>query len=124
MKVFVKDPDMYLNALDISLGCAVAQNEPAVVDASHRRFVNWEIFFFSDQERMARFEEDPLRYCGIVTDPVTKTRFRPHASSPRSDYRGRPYFFSSDSTLAVFRGMPETFADPLVEMTKEPSSGS
>jgi len=81
-----------------------------VLDSTTRVFVNHEIYFFSNRGALDRFRKQPLRYCGIVTDPVSRARFRPTARSPHRDYHGRPYFFTSDSTRLTFQAAPDSFA--------------
>jgi len=60
--------------------------------------------------RGAKFQHDPLRYCGLLTDPVSHARFRPTRRSPRLDYSARPYYFMAESTFAAFKAMPDSFA--------------
>lgn len=112
----MQDPELYLERLDVRPACPVRREQAAVLDADHRAYVNHEVFFFSNGDALERFKQDPLRYCGIVTDPVSEERFRPSEGSPRHDYKGRPYFFSSLSTLATFKDDPERFADPRRKM--------
>lgn len=118
----MEDPEPYLNYLEIKLPCAVRDGEFAVVDATHRRYVNWEIFFFSSVEAANEFTSNPLPHCGLLTDPVTRGGFRPDQDSPRWEYNGRPYYFPSDSAMAVFRTMPDSLAVPrpkMLSMNKE-----
>lgn len=118
----MKDPEVYLRAQNIGFSCQVDEKAKAVVSGELRRKINWELYFFSDTDRMAEFDREPLRYCGRLTDPVTKMRFRPDASSPRLEYDGRPYYFVSDSTRAVFENMPAKYADPDLKMAKKPAA--
>lgn len=85
---------------------------PAVLDAAHRSFVNYETFFFADDADKRRFDADPTASCGIVTDPVTKQRFRPAADSPRTQFDGRAYLFLNEENKAAFEKMPDTYARP------------
>jgi YHS domain-containing protein len=101
---------MYMNALGLSVQCPVNPKEKAVVNAQLRAYVNHEIYFFSNEKAMKRFRKDPLKYCGLLTDVVTKTRFRPTKKSPKTEYMMRPYYFTSDSTLLAFKSMPDSFA--------------
>lgn len=105
----MKDPERYLDFAR-RLDCPVHRGRAAVIDPAHRAYVNHEVYFLSDAKSVERFRRNPLPYCGIVTDPVNRVRFRPTSRSPRWDYAGRPYFFTKDSTLAVFRAMPDSFA--------------
>ena len=116
----MQDPERFLSELEIALPCVVADNGAAVINADHRSHVNWEIFFFSNEERKSMFDEDPIRYCGLITDPVSKERFQPTEASPRFDYRGRPYFFASQATVGSFKSMPDALANPHHKMKKKP----
>ena len=120
----MKDPEIFLTNLDIHFACAVDNNKDASITADHRRYVNWEIFYFANDARMAEFDENPLPHCGRVTDPVNMVRFHPDPSSPRIDYEGRPYFFSCDSTRAVFADAPRDYATANLKMMKKPSKDS
>ena len=110
--VFVQDPEALLNELGVKLPCIVDPSRQAILDADHRVLVNHEVYFFSSAEAKARFVKNPLKYCGLVTDPVSRERFRPSRSSPKTTYAGRLYFFSSPKTLETFRAMPERYKDP------------
>jgi YHS domain-containing protein len=101
---------MFLKARGIAVPCLLRPDRPALLDPEHRAMINYEIYFFSDDESLDRFHRDPLQYCGILTDPVSQARFRPSNRSPRWEHNGRPYFFESDSTLTRFLGMPDSFA--------------
>jgi len=72
--------------------------------------VNGEIYRFARPATMARFRRDPLRWCGILRDPVTGVRFVPDRESPRIQYQDGPYFFLTDSTRQAFQSSPERFA--------------
>ena len=80
------------------------------LDARLHAKVNGEIYRFSSPATRARFRRDPLRWCGVVRDPVSAVQFVPDSLSPRCPYRDSPYFFASDSTYAVFRADPERYA--------------
>lgn len=82
-----------------------------VIDSSLREKVNYEIYYFASAAEKERFRKDPLRYCGQVTDPITKARFRPTASSPTATHGGRTYYFSADSTRARFLANPVLHQD-------------
>ncbi len=72
--------------------------------------VNGEIYRFSRSATRTRFRRDPVRWCGILRDPVSAVRFVPDRSSPRCEYRDGPYFFASDSTYEIFRAHPDRYA--------------
>lgn len=107
----MKGPEPYLQHLGIQLDCPVNPGHPAVLDAEHRAQLNHEIFFFSSPEARAKFLAEPLRYCGLLTDPVSEARFRPTADSPRFDYKDRPYFFPSATARDSFEKDPKRFAN-------------
>ena len=114
----MQDPEQYLAALGIDVPCAILPDSGGVLDVSHRSLVNWEVYFFSSLEAKERFDHNPTRFCGLVTDPVTMSRFRPTASSARADHNGRPYFFADASNLAMFSKSPDSFAQPNPKMKK------
>jgi YHS domain-containing protein len=70
------------------------------------------MYYFSTPGAKRKFLADPLRHCGLLTDPVSRERFQPAKDSPREDHAGRPYFFASDSTRAAFLADPARFAEP------------
>ena len=80
------------------------------LDPALRSRVNGEIYRFARPGTVARFRRDPLRWCGILRDPVSGVRFVPDRWSPRVEYGDGPYFFTCDSTSAVFRTDPERYA--------------
>ena len=101
---------MYLEAQQLGVPCVVNPERQAKLDPDLRMFLNYEIFFFSDKEARQKFEKDPLAYCGLLTDPVTQKRFQPTKASPRWTFKDRRYYFASDSTLRVFKTMPDSLA--------------
>jgi YHS domain-containing protein len=122
VKVFVQDPGGFLDQLGEELDCAMVEGAHAFLDTDHRIWVNHEVFFFSTASEKDRFMKHPERYCGIVTDPVTRERFEPDKASPRLDRDGRPYFFLSEGSLARFEAAPDSFALPKGHMVKMTSS--
>lgn len=114
----MKDPEQYLNELGITLPGAVDSTRAAVLDAAHRIRINYETYFVSDLEARNQFLQDPLRYCGPVTDPVSKERFRPNRSSPHFEYDGTPYYFLDPAHLARFAAAPDSFTAPSFFMGK------
>jgi len=105
-----------MNALGLSVPGAVDPKREAIIDAAHQAYVNYEIYFFSDGDHLRKFTEHPLDYCGPVTDPVTHDRFIPAQSSPRFDFKGKPYFFLSDSTRAIFEANADSLEWPEFKM--------
>jgi YHS domain-containing protein len=112
----VQDPEIQLKELGIQIPDLLDPKKPAVLDAAHRSFVNYETFYFADDADKRRFDADPTAACGILTDPVTKQRFRPAGNSPRSEFRGRTYFFFTEENKAAFEKAPEAIALPNYDM--------
>jgi YHS domain-containing protein len=109
---FSDGPDGYLERLEIELASFMDETKPAVLDAEHRTFVNYEIYFFADAGELTEFEKDPLQYCGLLTDPVSKKRFQPGKSSPTLTFRGQPYYFLTAENRSAFIAKPSTYALP------------
>ena len=84
----------------------------ATLDTAHRSFVDYETYFFADEDDKRRFDQDPTASCGVLTDPVTKQRFRPGSDSPRSSFDGRAYVFFTEANKAEFEKTPGEFARP------------
>jgi YHS domain-containing protein len=112
----VQGPEIWLNALGVTLPCAVDPQAQARLDVAHGAFVNWESYFVSGPAALAAFRQAPWEYCGVVTDPVSRARFRPTADSPRRDRGDRPFFFESEATLAAFGADPEKYEAPMIGM--------
>jgi YHS domain-containing protein len=112
VKVFVQDPQIQLLDLGIPIQDAVDPSRPAVLDPGHRSFVDYETYFFADEADKRRFDADPSASCGILTDPVSKLRFRPGSNSPRMQFAGRTYIFFNEANKATFEKAPEAFARP------------
>jgi YHS domain-containing protein len=106
---WVTMPWKFLNEEKISVNGAVNKYKPAVIDSLHLSWVNWEVYFFTDMDAKARFDKDPLKYCGKLTDPVTGKRFQPHFWSPKTVYRGRVYYFSSGKTKDEYLDNPRAY---------------
>jgi YHS domain-containing protein len=115
-EAFVKGPDIYLNELGIVLACVVDPDADAVIDASHRIFVNWEAYYVSSEAALVRFNSEPYRFTGKVTDPVTKERFFPGEGSPTRKHSERLFYFSSEETAAQFDTDPDKMAVPMISM--------
>lgn len=112
----MQDPETYLLAREIPVQSYFDDTRPAILDPEHRVRVNYELYFFSEEAERERFLEDPLRHCGLVTDPVTHTRFRPDSDSPRIDHAGQPFFFESGMSRMIFASMPDSFIVPRFKM--------
>lgn len=117
----MQDPTTYVNQLGIALACAANPAEAAAIDDKHLARVNHEIYYFATERARSAFLDDARARCGIVTDPVSKRRFRPGTDAPRIDHAGRPWFFSSDSTRTLFAAMPDSFLSPRYSMKPKAS---
>ena len=106
----MQDPQIQLQELGIAVPDALDRRKAAVLDAAHRSFVNYEVFFFADEGDKRRFDADPTGSCGVLTDPVTKQRFRPGSDAPRMELGGRTYIFFTAESKATFEKAPEMFA--------------
>ncbi len=106
----MQGPEPFLKAQAIEVRDPLDPRRAAVLDSSRRVFIGHDLFYFADAASRARFEADPLRWAKRLTDPVTLKRFQPTARSPRTTYRGRRYWFASDSTRTAFRAAPDSFA--------------
>ena len=104
-------PEKYLLGMHASFACPVHPARKAIFDSSLRARVNQDIFFFSSVAAKNRFLKEPLRYAKTLTDPVSFGRFRPTKDSPHVVFRGRDYYFASDSTVARFQADPEKWFD-------------
>jgi len=90
----------------------VNRKQPAILDAAHRVLVNHEVYFFGSDAAKNAFVANPRKWCGKVTDPVTRERFHPKKSSPATTYSGRLYYFRSAESREAFLAMPEMYKDP------------
>lgn len=108
----MEDPQIQLQELGLTVEDAIDAKRPAVLDPAHRSFVDFETFFFADESDKRRFDADPTASCGILTDPVSKKRFRPGSESPRSSYAGRLYVFFDEASREAFEKSPDSFARP------------
>lgn len=75
-----------------------------------RTQVNYEFYYFADEEGKKRFAADPLRWCGTVTDPISRNRFRPTQESARTEHAGVSFFFESRETQSQFAAHPDSFS--------------
>ena len=110
--VFVQDVPLNLRNAGIALQDYLDVRREAVIDADHCARLNYEAFFFADRWERERFVSDPVTYCGLLTDPISRRRFRPRADSPRASHRGVTYFFESAENRARFEEAPDLFRLP------------
>lgn len=121
MRVFVQDPEPYLMEQHLTVFDPLEPARPALLDGAHRSFVNYEVFLFSGDDTKRRFDADPMRWCGILTDPVTRERFRPAPQAPRRERDGRVFFFASQTSAEAFDAMPDMYVLPDYRMLPAPA---
>ncbi len=110
----MQGPEIWLKQLGIALKCVVDPSRDAVLDPAHRVFVNWETYYLCDDAALAAFRAAPWRYAGMVTDPVSRERFRPDGTSPTAAHGGRLFYFAADEHARTFAADPAAHATPQV----------
>jgi len=76
--------------------------------------VNYEAYYLSGSDALGKFIQEPWRYTGQVTDPVSKVRFQPDADSLMTMAAGRVFFFSSQANAESFAATPDKYSTPVV----------
>lgn len=112
----MQGPEFHLKDLQIIVACPVEPDRDAVLEASHRIFVNWETYYVSGTAALTTFLAAPYEFTGKLTDPVARTRFQPDSESPRRDHAGRIFYFGSRETADRFAAQPDSFATPEITM--------
>lgn len=97
---------------------------PALLDAEHCVRLNYEAFFFADAAGRERFCADPVAVCGLLTDPVSKQRFRPCAGSPHVEHDGVTFYFENEAQRVLFETDPEMFRLPRWTMPGAPADAA
>jgi YHS domain-containing protein len=108
----VQDVPAYVTRKGFAFHDYLDARRPAVIDTEHCVRLNYEAFFFADLWTRERFLSDPTTYCGLLTDPVTRQRFRPSADSARTSHAGVTYLFEREEHRARFEEAPELFSRP------------
>ena len=110
--VFVQDFPVFVERKELTFRDHLDSRQPAIIDADHCVRLNYEGFFFGDLYTREKFVEDPTIYCGYLTDPVSKRRFRPTPDSPRAQHEEVTYFFENAAQRAVFEAEPDDYKLP------------
>ena len=110
--VFVQDVIAAVRRKGLGFQGYLDHTRPARLDADHAAFVNYETYVFADAANRARFLADVLAHCGLLTDPVSKRRFRPAADAPRAEHAGRTWYFESAAQRDMFLRAPESYELP------------
>lgn len=108
----MQDVPQFLARRGLALASYLDPRRAAVLDAEHCVRINWESFFFADLWERERFLDDVVAYCGLLTDPVSRRRFRPTLESPRFSHAGVRYFFESVDTRELFESEPDKYRLP------------
>jgi YHS domain-containing protein len=110
--VFVQDVPEYVRRKELELACYFDPRRAAVIDAEHCARLNWEAYFFADRWEKERFLADPTLYCGFLTDPVSRQRFRPGPDAPSFEFKDVRYFFECAGNRTAFAADPEMYRLP------------
>ena len=114
----MQGPEVFLNDLGITVNCVVNPQQKAKLDTDHRVFVNWETYYFSNQEAQKTFKNAAYQFTGPLTDPVSAERFQPNNKSPFRQFEGRLFYFQNQNNALAFENSPEDFVTPVVGMKK------
>lgn len=112
----MQDVPQFLAKRGILLDSYLDPRRSAIMDAEHCVRLNWESYFFADLWERERFLDDPVNYCGLLTDPVSRQRFRPTTDSPRLLHEDVRYYFESSATRDIFEAEPEKYRLPTWKM--------
>jgi YHS domain-containing protein len=105
----VQDVPSALLRKGLSFSGYLNPNRPAILESAYMSRVNYETYFFADTAARELFNGDVVRFCGLITDPVSKQRFRPEVGSPRFDHEEVTYYFASAASQDLFEGDPESY---------------
>ena len=108
----MQGPELYLKEMGATLFDVVHPDQPAMIDAGHRAFVNYEVYYFSSPEALREFVSAPWKYTGKVTDPISMDRFQPTAESPHRSFGGRLFFLQSADHATTFDSDSTTYGVP------------
>jgi YHS domain-containing protein len=103
------DAEWALYHLQRALWDPVAPQHLGSLDATLQYRVNGEVYRFSSTATLRQFMKAPTRWCGMLRDPITGSRFMPSPRSPEAYWIGGPYFFESDSTKSLFIDDPHKY---------------
>ncbi len=103
------DPDFAMLHMQMALWDPVDPNLLGSLDPALETTVNGEIYRFGSEETLHQFRRNPLRWCGLLRDPVSGMRFYPKPGAPRCEWNGVPYYFTGDSTMRIFLTQPWTY---------------
>ncbi len=96
--------------MKITVADPVDPRRTASYDPKLRVFLNQEAYFFAGIDTKKRFLADPLRYSGLLTDPISQTRFKATPFSPKTTYKDHTFYFESKLTQRQFAVSPTDYA--------------
>lgn len=108
----MQDVPSFVRAKGLAFEDYLDARRAAVIDAEHCARVNYEAYFFADAWERERFLSDVVTYCGLLTDPISRRRFRPRADSPRAVHAGVTYYFEDEANRLLFESAPEAYRLP------------
>ncbi|MCP3918975.1 MAG: hypothetical protein GY711_25805 [bacterium] len=108
----MQDVPAMVSRIDLEFRDYLDSRIAAVTDAEHCVRLNYETYFFGNLWTRERFLSDPVLYCGLLTDPVTRQRFRPNERSPRARHEDVTYYFETKAGRDEFKAGPESFRLP------------
>ena len=120
----MQDVPTFLKRKGLTFSGYLNPDRPAIVADSHAARLNYETYLFADSAARETFRGDVVRYCGLVTDPVTKERFRPHDDSPRFEHEKVTYLFPSEDSFDQFVADPEHYRLPGYVMSRKKQASS
>ncbi len=112
----MQDVPAALRRRGLTFTCYEDPTRQAVVDGEHSVRVNYETYLFADTAARDRFLDALDAACGFVTDPVSKNRFTPTASSPRMQFQGVHYIFEDATNAHDFSVAPHVYQLPHFRM--------
>ncbi len=115
---------VYAKRKELTLTCYFEPEKPAAGSAELFTRINYEGFFFCNRDELTRFQANPVEFCGLLTDPVSKQRFRPTKESVSDRHEGVRFFFESKQTANLFQANPEEYMLPGFKMEETPETTS
>ena len=119
--VFVQDMPDFLAKKELEIPCLFEPHRNSLLTREFFTRINYEGYLFCRAEERARFVADPIPYCGLLTDPVSKRRFRPGLNSPSAVHEDVHYFFEGEVTARLFAKAPGDYRLPGYKM--QPRAG-
>ena len=108
----MQDFPVFVERKELSFRGHLDSRKQAIIDAEHCVRLNYEGFFFANLWNREQFVSDPILYCGILTDPVSKRRFRPNLDSPSTRHEEVTYYFENPEQLESFKAQPASYVLP------------